>query len=68
MQNGEMTDDLGLYNITGKEDDKYFFKVPPLRNVEKTYPYFHDGKVKTLNDSEVEDIEAFLKTMTGSIK
>jgi cytochrome c peroxidase len=84
MQNGEMTDDLGLYNITGKEDDKYFFKVPTLRNVEKTYPYFHDGKVKTLkeaisimaqiqlgkklNDSEVEDIEAFLKTMTGSIK
>lgn len=84
MPDGKITEDLGLYNISKKEDDKYFFKVPTLRNIEKTYPYFHDGKVKTLPEaisimaqiqlgkklevSEVEDIEAFLKTLTGSIK
>ena len=84
MSDGKITEDLGLYNITKKEDDKYFFKVPSLRNIQRTYPYFHDGKVKTLKEaisimaqiqlgkklktSEVEDIEAFLKTMTGSLK
>jgi cytochrome c peroxidase len=84
MPDGKITEDLGLYNITKKEDDKYFFKVPSLRNIQQTYPYFHDGKVDTLKEaisimaqiqlgkkletSEIEDIEAFLKTMTGSIK
>jgi cytochrome c peroxidase len=84
IPDGKITEDLGLYNITKKEDDKYFFKVPSLRNAQWTYPYFHDGKVKTLKEaisimaqiqlgkkleaSEVEDIEAFLKTMTGSVK
>ncbi|MDB2481636.1 c-type cytochrome [bacterium] len=77
MPDGKITEDLGLYNITKKEDDKYFFKVPSLRNIERTYPYFHDGKVKTLKEaisimaqiqlgkkleaSEVEDIEVFFK-------
>lgn len=40
--------DLGLYNVTGKEEDKYVFKVPSLRNIALTGPYLHDGSVKTL--------------------
>lgn len=75
------TNDYGLYNITKQEKDKYYFKVPSLRNVELTAPYFHHGKVKTLeeavdnmfryqvgflaNDKEREDIIKFLKTLTG---
>jgi cytochrome c peroxidase len=67
--------------IEGKEQG--YFKVPSLRNVEKTAPYFHDGTVVTLRESielmgyhnlgthlsagEIEDIEAFLKTLTGKI-
>lgn len=59
------------------------FLVPSLRNVEKTYPYFHDGSVKTLQeaieimgyhnvgiqltDDEISAIESFLKTFTGEI-
>jgi cytochrome c peroxidase len=35
--------DFGRYNVTKKENDKYVFKVPSLRNVELTAPYFHDG-------------------------
>ena len=41
--------DLGLEAVTKEEDDKYKFKVPTLRNVAITGPYFHDGGVSTLN-------------------
>ncbi len=44
------TNDLGLYNVTKKAEDKYFFKVPSLRNIALTGPYFHDGQVKTLEE------------------
>ncbi len=73
--------DTGRYKVTGKEADKYVFKVPSWRNVEKTFPYFHDGSVATLSeaiqimgkvqrsvdlkDDEVEAIEAFLNTLTS---
>ncbi len=73
--------DFGRFNVTGKERDKYFFKVPSLRLVTLTPPYFHDGSVKTLNDAikimakyqlrrsiEDEDVERiiiFLKTLVG---
>jgi cytochrome c peroxidase len=73
--------DLGRYEVTKNEVDKYFFKVPSLRNIEKTYPYFHDGSVKTLeeaiklmgeyqlgrqlSDEQVKDIVAFLRTLTS---
>ena len=40
--------DLGLFNVTGKEEDKFYFKVPSLRNISLTGPYLHDGSVKTL--------------------
>ena len=43
--------DLGRYLVTGEERDKYVFKVPGLRNVAKTAPYFHDGSVQTLREA-----------------
>jgi cytochrome c peroxidase len=43
--------DLGRYLVTGEEEDKHVFKVPSLRNVALTAPYFHDGSAKTLDDA-----------------
>jgi cytochrome c peroxidase len=81
LVNEYKTADLGRFDVTKNEDDKYFFKVPGLRNIEKTGPYFHDGKVKTLKEAitlmayhqlgerlkpnEVSDIEQFLKSLTS---
>ena len=45
------TADLGRYKITGKEEDRYVFKVPSLRNAALTAPYFHDGSVATLEEA-----------------
>jgi len=75
--------DEGRYVITKNEADKYVFKVPALRNVAKTSPYFHDGSVDRLKEAvlimgkvqlnrdltkvQVEDIVAFLKSLTGII-
>lgn len=44
-------DDLGRYEITKQEGDRYVFKVPMLRNVALTGPYFHDGSIKTLDEA-----------------
>ena len=71
----------GRKAVTGKESDLHVFKVPTLRNIEMTYPYFHDGAVWTLeeavktmgklqldidfNEKEIASIVAFLKTLTG---
>ncbi len=71
----------GLVNLTGKESDRFRFKVPTLRNIELTYPYFHDGEAATLSEAvdimgrlqlgkqftveEIAKIVAFLKTLTG---
>jgi cytochrome c peroxidase len=43
--------DLGRFNVTGQEADRYKFKVPSLRNVAHTAPYFHDGSAQTLNEA-----------------
>lgn len=43
--------DLGRYNITGNEEDRYVFKVPSLRNLTLTPPYFHDGSIKTIEEA-----------------
>ena len=67
--------------MTGKEIDRFSFKVPTLRNVEMTYPYFHDGAANTLPEAvdvmgrlqlgkkfskdENAKIVSFLKTLTG---
>lgn len=75
------TKTLGRFNVTGKESDKYVFKVPLLRNIELTAPYFHDAStwdlreaVRTmgeyqlgiqLSETEIDRIVAFLKTLTG---
>ena len=43
--------DLGRYNVTKNVNDKHSFKVPSLRNVALTAPYFHDGSAKTLSEA-----------------
>ncbi len=49
---GQITkSDLGRFNITGKEADRFEFKVPSLRNVARTAPYFHDGSAQTLEEA-----------------
>lgn len=71
----------GRKAVTGKDTDLNVFKVPTLRNIELTYPYFHDGAAVTLEDAvktmgkiqldrdfnkkEIDSIVAFLKTLTG---
>ncbi len=75
--------DEGRFEVTKNEADKYMFKVPSLRNIAQTYPYFHDGSVsdldeavkimakvnlnKDLTESEVNDIVAFLGSLTGEV-
>lgn len=74
---------LGRYNVTHKERDKYYFKVPSLRNIAKTAPYFHDGRTSSLRvavltmakyqlgrkitPQEVDKIVAFLKSLNGEL-
>jgi cytochrome c peroxidase len=43
--------DMGRYNVTHNEADRHMFKVPSLRNVALTAPYFHDGSARTLDDA-----------------
>ena len=85
LRGGPRTDaDNGRFNVTKQERDRHFFKVPVLRNVELTFPYFHDGSVANLSDAvrimgqvqkgksfttdEINQITAFLKTLTGEYK
>ena len=74
-------EDNGRFKETGLERDRHRFKVPGLRNVEHTWPYYHDGTRETLeeavrdmglyqsgvelSDGEVASIVSFLKTLTG---
>ena len=76
-------EDLGRYELTKKLFDKYTFKVPGLRNVNMTAPYFHDGSVATLKEAvemmvelqlgreldekDINKIVMFLKTLTGKV-
>ncbi|MCK6410294.1 cytochrome-c peroxidase [Thauera sp.] len=73
----------GRSAVTGIDADRFNFKVPTLRNVELTYPYFHDGEAATLEQAvdtmgrlqlgrtysqdEIGSIVAFLKTLTGEL-
>jgi cytochrome c peroxidase len=75
--------DLGRLQVTKNDTDRLRFKVPSLRNVEKTAPYFHDGSQATLEDAvrsmgfyqldkklderQVKQVVAWLKTLTGEI-
>ena len=82
---GHVTEtDLGRFNVTNNEADKYVFKVPSLRNVALTAPYFHDGSAERLEDAvtimsiyqlgrpltagETASIVQFLKTLSGEYK
>jgi cytochrome c peroxidase len=76
--------DLGRFNVTGDERDRYVFKVPSLRNVVLTSPYFHDGSAATLEEAikvmakyqlgrqlpqtDIDLIIKFLNTLTGEYK
>jgi cytochrome c peroxidase len=75
--------DPGRFKVTKADSDKGVFKVPSLRNVEKTGPYYHDGQVGTLEDAvrqmaefqlgksltaeQTTNIVAFLKVLTGKL-
>ena len=77
-------EDNGRFKETGAERDRHRFKVPGLRNVEHTWPYYHDGTRETLEeavrdmglyqsgveltDAEVNKITSFLNTLTGEYK
>lgn len=75
--------DPGRFAITGKEEDRNVFRVPMLRNVAHTAPYFHDGSVATLpaavramgelqlgrqlGEAEVAELVAFLGALSGEV-
>lgn len=77
------TNNLGRFSVTKNPLDKYFFKVPTLRNIAKTAPYLHDGRYNTLDEvvkfmlryqlgktstqAEVDKIVEFLKSLNGEI-
>ncbi len=75
--------DVGRFAVTGLEQDRHKFRVPSLRNVALTAPYFHDGTAVTLRDAvstmglyqlgrrlseeEIDKLEAFLESLTGQL-
>jgi cytochrome c peroxidase len=75
--------DPGRYQVTKSEADRMMFKVPSLRNIDKTGPYFHNGKVpklemavahmadyqlgRVLSAAEIQSIITFLRTLTGPL-
>jgi cytochrome c peroxidase len=82
-ETGSKKPDAGRFAVTKKEEDRYVFRVPMLRNVAKTAPYFHDGSVetldravrvmasvqlgKTLDDAAAASLVAFLGSLTGEV-
>ena len=77
----KLTEDLGRHTVTQQDADKHLWRVPTLRNLTYTAPYFHNGLVtslddavrvmgkvqlnKDLSDNEIQDIVAFLKALDG---
>ena len=82
-ETGSAEPDKGRADVTKNDADLYVFKIPQLRNVAKTAPYFHDGSVaelpaavqimgktqlgRTLSEQETADIVAFLGALTGVV-
>jgi len=80
---GSRSIDKGRVEVTKNPDDLYVFRVPSLRNVAMTAPYFHDGSVATLaeavkvmgrvqlgmklGDIEINEIVSFLNSLTGDL-
>ena len=76
--------DLGRYNVTGDPEDMFVFRVPGLRNVALTHPYFHDGSVTDLGravnvmatyqlgrmfpEKDLAPLLAFLRALTGTVQ
>jgi len=83
LETGSQKIDQGRFSATKKEEDRYVFRVPMLRNVAKTAPYFHDGSVerldravramasvqlgRELDDTAVAEIVSFLEALTGEV-
>lgn len=81
LQKPYPTQDPGRAKVTGQDSDKFMFKVPSLRNVSKTGPYYHDGSIatlaeatssmaeyqlgKTLTPEQVADLVAFMGALEG---
>ncbi|MBS4095983.1 MAG: cytochrome-c peroxidase [Sulfuricella sp.] len=79
-----LSTDPGRFAVTGREEDRHVFKVPSLRNVGVTAPYFHNGSVATLeeavrimgrvqlgvtlDDTEITSLAAFLHSLTGQYR
>ncbi len=79
----KFTKDKGRFEVTKKKEDMFMFRVPTLRNIDQTAPYFHNGAVATLDEAvrvmaktqlnkdlkkeEVKEIVAFLGALAGSI-
>ncbi|MCW8855561.1 MAG: c-type cytochrome, partial [Gammaproteobacteria bacterium] len=77
----DLASDKGRENVTGKAEDNNMFRIPTLRNIAVTAPYFHTGTVKSLdeavkvmaktqlnidlNTSQTNDLVAFLDSLTG---
>jgi cytochrome c peroxidase len=75
--------DQGRFEATKKEADRFFFRVPSLRNIAKTGPYLHDGSIATLpemvkymakyqlnrelSDDDVKSVVTFLNALTGTL-
>ncbi len=76
--------DLGRFEFTGNPDERFMWRVPPLRGIALTAPYFHNGSVasleeairvmgkvqfnKNLSAKDVRDISAFLHSLTGELE
>lgn len=76
-------EDVGRATVTGRDEDRYVFRIAPLRNVALTAPYFHDGSAATLHDAiavmgsvqlarsfdaeEIDALAAFLESLTGEL-
>ena len=77
------TEDKGRENVTGNIADRHVFKVPSLRNIVETGPYFHDGSIAdiseavrimgyhqlavTLDENQISDVVAFLGSLSGAV-
>ena len=83
-QEMELTKDLGRYEFSKNPAEKHMWRVPSLRNIALTAPYFHNGSAKTLreavkimgrtqfkdrelNDEKIDEITAFLRSLTGEL-
>ena len=75
--------DPGRFKVTRSDADKFFFKVPSLRNIDRTAPYFHDGMTatlkeaiarmgeyqlgKALTEAQIRSIQTWMTSLTGEI-